>query len=344
MSVKGRRPVSGNKSSGERKETDNNVVLPTRGPIVLDCKDANNVKDIPDTPDAPAESEQLHEEYVTHKSTNTIPTESINTELSEKEKLVLRRRKQQQMFMSQRGIGNRRERKKYKEQKRREMKDAKIKRHNDLLRHIVTKRVGSGKSSPPKNVKDKLYPKGHVKSTLINRETVERTRKTANISSAIFGSDIYIKEIYLFFLQKYGYNELPLEFKRYFRALMQHYFEGDVKMYEEDYEFKENLSRVLVFDNEKWFDNLIKLYKEYRLALKKENIERRWFPEELIMISSIFKQRIVFGEKKFNPVKLNATRLASIYINSSPLRRKFLNVASYLKNHTPKIGIIKINL
>jgi len=310
-----------------------------KGDITLASGDASR-------PQEPQELQELQEEDVSDVSdvSNVSDVPAVTNTLTNREQLVLRRRREQQVYLKQRGIGTRNVKKKIEQERMRNQQRAKIQRQNDLLKHVVSKRVSSGKSGPSVQAKQRLYPKTAVKSLLFEREVIERTRKTAGVCSAIFGSDVHVKHIFIFFLHKYGYQDLPPKFKQYFAALMQHYFVGEIKLYPEDLEFKQNLSRVLVFDDEKWFDNLDKLYKEYRLALKKENVERRWFPEELIMISTIWKQRIIFGDKNFEPIKLNIPKLGSIYVQNSPLRQKYLSVAKYLRNHTPKLGIIQINL
>ena len=86
------------------------------------------------------------------------------------------------------------------------------------------------------------------------------------------------------------------------------------------------------------------MYKEYKTAIKNEDYNRRWFPEEIIMIASIWKQKIRFGEKMFDVIQLDNQRLQSIYVSNNPISKKFRDVSKYLHEHTPKVGMIQIDL
>ena len=155
------------------------------------------------------------------------------------------------------------------------------------------------------------------KCVVLSSEIIERTRKTDNLVSIIFGSSEYTIEIYQIFLQKYPYNILPKEMQKAFKGLMQHYFEEDIELYKEDYEFKRYLEKALLLDHETWSSRLPQLYREYRLAFKTINVaDRKWFPEEIILLSSIFHHRIIFGPYQFERCVLDNKRLSAIFLKT----------------------------
>jgi dTMP kinase len=307
------------------------VIVSNKNVLPQEDREIEDLKDI-----SQPEPEAQQAELSRPKKDDSIPKLSKNTQL------ILKRRIQQRT-MNQSGMGKRAQ-KQYQQQLEMQKQRDQIRRQQNLLKHVHKKRTNAGVPEPPKSVMNKINPPKPTKSLLLSREIVERTRKTNGICSAIFGSDSHVKNVYLLFLQKYSFKDLPPKFKHYFRALIQHYYSGEITMYPEDIEFKKHLDKCLVFDNEKWFEHLDKLYHEYRLALKRENGSRRWFPEEIIMISSIWKQKLVFGEHKFDVIQLDIKRLQSIYITNSPVSKQFKDVAKYLHDHTPKVGVIQIDL
>jgi hypothetical protein len=293
-------------------------------------------------------------------SDNAKYAEDLNTEpvISRHTQMVLKRRhEQQQKINASKGVGNRAAVVNTKGQK------DKHARQQELLRLIKSNKMASGvtraehvkaiqSKQNPGLVKEPEQPSKdrHVsdippqarspKSLLLPLEVIERTRKTVNICKTIFGNEKHAKDMYYYFLQK-GYNELPEKIKKYFKSLMQHYFSGDLTVYPEDVTFKKNLTRGLLFD-EKWSDNMNYLYREYKIAINKDDYNRRWFPEELIIMASICKQRIQFGDVLFEPVSLD--KLPSLYVNDGPLKKKYLEVSKYLHKHTPTVGVIQINI
>lgn len=221
-------------------------------------------------------------------------------------------------------------------------------RRRELARRVedIKKRTTGEKTQPRANIPTESVPKPEIKCYILPREVIERVRKTDNLMESIFGSPEYVKEIYYFFLQKYGYPDLPPVFQTYFRALMQHYFEEDVVLYPEDEFIRNYLNKIIILDNEQWQDKLPLLYRQYKIVINQINpVSRRWFPEEIIIIASIFRQHIRFGDTEFIPEKLDNTRLSSIYVQPNPLRVKFQKIFQFLKTRSSiKPGLIQINL
>jgi hypothetical protein len=189
-------------------------------------------------------------------------------------------------------------------------------------------------------------PSTEIKTNVLPTEIIERTRKTDDLLGLIFGSPEYTKDIFYFFLQKYGYTDLPIQIKVYFRALMKHYFEGNVVFYQEDEIIKSYLAKVHSnTDKDVWQSKLNLLYRQYKIAIRTvDATQRRWFPEEILIMASIFKYRIRFGDKEFMPIKLDSTRLASLYVRKNLLRTKYMNVLKYLHDNVPTKSTIIINL
>jgi dTMP kinase len=190
-----------------------------------------------------------------------------------------------------------------------------------------------------------LKTSSESKKYVLSLDVVERTRKTEGLVNMIFGSSEYIKDVYYFFLQKYDYSLLPKELQLCFMSLMRHYFSEDVTLYQEDDGIKTYLYDAIDNPKGNWLSKLSTLYHQYRIAIGKIDPNRKWFPEEIILITNIFKYRIRFGEKEFTPSKLDSTRLSSIYVMKGPLRQKYMKVHKYLRaNNTGTKGIIQLNL
>ena len=221
-------------------------------------------------------------------------------------------------------------------------------RRQDLLKRVedLKRRAPKDTKKPRANIPSPSIPKPEIKCYVLPREVIERTRKTDNLLESIFGSAEYVQDIYYFFLQKYGYPDLPPTFQSYFRALMQHYFEEDVVLYPDDEIIRSYLNKVMLVDDEAWHKKIPLLYRQYKIVIKQINpVSRRWFPEEIIMLASIFRHYIRFGDTEFIPIKLDSTRLSTIYVQQNALRSKFQKVFQYIKTHnTVKTGVIQINL